>query len=1146
MRTALFRILSGAFVISLLSGGARADNIYGTIRGTVTDASGAVMAGVKITATNTATGVSYIATSESTGGYQFLLLPAPGIYNVRAEQTGFRTFEGSGIPLQLNQNYALDIRLAVGALRQNLTVEASPAQVETTSMQLSAHINSTAVEQLPLNGRNWIQLQQTLPGVVASSDRLGTNYSTNGARTQANSYLVNGTDANDLQLNTPLQIPSPDAIAEVNIVTNTINPEYGRNSGAVLNAVTKSGTNAFHGDAFEFYRDNALNTPNFFSNGQNTIFHQNQFGGTLGGPIKKDKTFFFGSYQGTRRRTPDENGGGDTPVFTEVQRNGEFPDIATSSNLSAMPLVGDNGQTYLTGTPYSTIFPQGTIPAADFDSVCVGLMNKYVPLPNSPDGKEYLFSPISTASINQEIFRIDENLKSSDSLFAYGFISREPEMDDLPLGGATLPGFAEKGQENIYQYTLAWNHTFGGTSLNEARFGYNRLNFNAVYPVNPVLPSSVGFTGITPQNTQAAGVPVLSLTGYFTLGFSSSGPQPRIDQTYQVTDNFSKIVGNHTFKMGFEMRRAQVYNPFYFLNNGFFSFGAGAGTNSTGDAGADFLLGVPVAYEQSSGGVINARAREYYSYFQDQWKITRKLVLTYGTGWQIDTPLTNIYNDNVALICFRPGEQSNVYPTAPQGMVYPGDPGCTASGYHTQWDHFGPRVGFAYSLGSSGKTSIRGGVGIYYNVPEEELTLQNLETPPLSIMNEGVAAQGAVPSLANPFVSVDGSVTTHNPFPFTPPAKGSSIDYSQFEPMSLNVISPNFTIARSYNYNLTVERQLPASMILSASYVGLQGRHLENTLELNPAGAFPGVNPSCVATPGCNAFNSFITDPTSYQYDPAIFGSLGQQSTDANSNYNSLQISVNKRFTNGLQFQASYGWSHSLDFGSSLEDSFGLQNPFARYLSYGDSRYDARDRFVFSYVYNLPDFRHNQDLLSLLTNGWQIAGITTLQSGFPITLSDSSFNSDTCNASFTFYGCWDRPNVVGPVQIGNPRTNTQTYTYGVANLGGSPSLPNYWFNPNSFAVETPGAVGDAGRNFFHAPGINNFDFSLIKHIHIDEARYFELRFEFFNFFNHADFASPDANAFDPNFGRITSLLGVGASQYPAASRIVQLGAKFFF
>ncbi len=1159
----VMRFLALVFVFALVSANlAKADAVYGRIRGTVSDPSGAVIVGAQITATNLATGISKQATSSSDGSYEFLQLAAPATYNVTAKQRSFKTFEATGIHLSLNQIYVLNITMELGVVTQPVTVEAAPSQIEATSMQMEGTITGTAIVDIPLNGRDWIQLQQTLPGVVMS-DRFTDNFSTNGSRSQANSYLINGTDANDLPLNTPLQIPSPDAIAEVQMISSTINPEYGRNSGAILNAVTKSGSNQFHGDAFEFYRDPFLNARNFFQPKQDQ-FHQNQFGGTIGGPIWKDHTFFFFSYQGTRQRRPETiadcgncSNPGTSTVFTADQRNGTFPDLRASVGNSAFQLVGENGTTYPPFTPYSTLFPTGHIPSADFNSISSNLLNKYVPLPNF-GATEYTFNPTLTLSQDQYITRIDHQFRN-DSVWFYLFQQRDASIQALPFFGSDLPGFPESDPDHIFQYALTWNHTLGGNALNEVRIGYNRLVFISVEPVNPVQPSSVGFTGINPQSN-LSGVPTLPVTSFFSLGFSDNGPQPRIDQTYQVTDNFSLVKGRHTLKFGFEMRRAQVENPFFFLNNGHFDF-AGSGPFSTGDPGADFLLGIPDDYNQSSGGFIDARTQLYYSYAQDQFKIRPNLTLTYGFGWEVDTPLTDIFNKSVAINAFRPGQQSTVFPTAPAGLLYPGDKGITASGYHTHWDHFAPRLGFAWSPGDSRKWSIRSGIGIYYNVPEEELTLQNLLAPPFSLFDFGIGDVGGVPSFAAPFSGyapvrdINGNLigvtptSIPNKYPYFPPKRGSNVDFSFFEPFSLNVISPDFTTPSSMNYNFTVQRQLSSSTILQIAYVGLQARHLEHVYELNPAGKAPGVNLACAADSTCVAFRSiqnFIA-PQNFKYPQVnpvtgthIFGGIGQQATDSNSNYNALQVTLTKHFSRGLEFLGTYSWSHSLDNSSSFEESQGFgstraPNPFNLRDNYGDSAFDARQRLVFTYAYELPTVRHFSSLErmpSRLTDGWRIAGATTFQGGIPVTLRESDFHSLTCTL-FTYYGCPDRPNVVGPVIHVDPRKSVFINTTN----GGTIIKDHYFFDPNSFSREKFGVLGNAGRNFFHGPGINNFTFGLYKDTRITESTKVELRFEFFNVFNHTQFKNPNGTINSSNFGRVLS------ARDP---REIQLAVKFYF
>lgn len=1123
-------------------------DVYARIQGTVTDPSGAVVPGVNITVTNVATGISRRVTSSKDGSFVALNLPAPGVYNVKAEKSGFKIFYANQIPLSLNQIYVLQIRMQLGSITQQVTVKGESDQVQTTGMQMGATLTGSTIVNMPLNGRDWVMLQQILPGVVASID-YPDNFSTDGSRSQSNDFLINGNDANDLPLNNPLVIPSPDAIAEVRMITSTINPEYGRNSGAIMNAVTKSGTNQFHGDAFEFYRDPFLNARNFFLP-QHALFHQNQFGATLGGPLWKNHTFFFFSYQGTRNRQPIPAGGGfaggTTTVLTAAQREGYFPGLAGSSGTSAIPLVGEDGNTYPAGTAYSTLFPTGQIPTADLNPVAQNLINKYMPLPNF-DGTEFSWNPTEANSINQYITRIDQNFGPSDSLSGYWFIQPQSTVYDESYYGGSVPGFGESDNDKTNNMNLTWTHIFSGNMLNEARVGYNRLNYAALYPTHVIQPSSVGFTGIQPQLGSAASIPCIDILGYESgacaMGFSYDGPQPRIDQTFEVTDNLSWVKGRHTMKFGFDMRRSAVENPFGFVNSGYFPFYA-SNAATTGNPAADFLLGLPDYYEQTSGGFIDARTQAYYAYAQDEWKVMHNLTITYGLGWQVNTPINDIYNGGVAVNAFRPGQQSTVFPTAPTGLLFPGDKGITTSTYHTHYDNFAPRFGFAWSPGSSGKLSVRGGFGIYYNQVEEALTLKNLLAPPFSLTNYGATGYGTgIPSLANPYADVSGQVVLPNAFPFTPPKPGDkNVDFSQYYPMSLNTVSPNFGTPTAYNYNFNIERALPSQMILTVAYVGHQGRHLETAYELNPAGSAPGVDPACAAYyPYCNGNSINYYYPTvPFRYDPNVFGSIGQQATSATSNYNSLQVTLNKHTTHGLTFLATYTWSHALDNMSSFANvgGFGAPNPFNRSTSYGDSSYDARQRFVASYTYEVPSLRHFSTFSMLpgrLTDGWVVSGFTTFQGGFPVGLSASSGRSLICFSYVSFYGCPDRPNVLGPVTKANPRTSS--YVNKVVNAGNTTSQDHYYFNPNSFAQETPGVLGNAGRNFFHGPGIDNTDIGIYKNTKVTESVKVQMRFEFFNAFNHTQFNNPSGNVDSVNFGRVLSA---------RSPRIIQLAAKIFF
>lgn len=1231
-------LIFGLVFSSFLVQPVRADNLYAKIQGTIVDPAGAVLTGVQLTATNVGTNLPYTTTSSPDGTFVFLNLPI-GTYRVTATNSGFRTFTATGITLVVDQVYQLNIKMELGQISEQVLVEAARVQVETSNTQLGTVITGDKIVDMPLNGRNWVQLQLLEPGVMASNDRFNTNYSTNGAQTQQNSFLINGQDSNDLPLNTPLIIPSPDAIAEFNLVTNTINPEYGRNSGAIMNAVIKSGTNSFHGSAFNFYRDTSLNTVDYFTH-KAAVFHQNQFGGTLGGPIWKNHSFFFFSYQGSRFRQPQASS--QNTLFTDAQRGGDFSDAnfngtppptgtcpkanptcaPTNPNVSPFPMFGDaqspcpvsGGVMCPAGTYYGKaydnagnlltngLFSSGAIPSQNLNTIAVNLMNKYVPTAASVGGS-VLFTPVAVTSgkTDQYVWQVDHTFNAKDSIRSYGFIQTNPTVDTLPFTGSTLPGFPEQAQRHAKQFTASWNHVFGGNTLNELRFGYTRFNFVAVQPVTVQLPSSAGFA-ITPQIGGAAGLPVMNLLGFFILGFSNNGPQPRIDQVYQIDDNFSHVVGRHTLKFGFDGRRYWVSNPFANRNNGSFTYN-GVGQFSTGDPGADFLLGIPDSYGQGSGSFIDARAQGFYTYAQDSWKATSNFTLNYGLGWQVNTPTTDHFNHSRSINCFRPGQQSAIYPTAPLGLLFPGDNGCSASGYSTGFTHFGPRLGFAWApqgsgalehlTGGAGRFSLRGGVGVYFNQVEEEQTLQNLTAPPFALSDIGVGDVGGNPSFAAPFTSVNPAAVTitnylgssntcgtppvacptststvnaasiPNKYPFTPPAAGSAVDFTNFFPMSLNVIDPRYAVPYAVNYNLTVQREFPGQMILSVAYVGSQGRHLERVQELNV-----GTNPAaCAADPACIASRDSLATsfPQYFKYGYAgtpiagAYGSIGQQGTDGNSLYHSLQASLNKRTSHGLQFLLSYTYAHSWDNGSGFESSgFGNRgvNPLIPGLNWGDSDFDARQRFVASYQYEIPvpHALGSNGLLTRVFKGWRVAGATTFQTGFPLSLNTTNETSLTCPGfNLVFYTCWDNPDQKGALVPEDPRVlHSHNTTTGVdtrlPNCTGTLRTGNFIFAPAQFCQAAFGTFGNTGRDSLHGPGLNFTNLALMKDIVVKEQMRFELRLETFNTFNHVNFNNPQSgfgsggsatNVSSSSLGRVTSDSAIGP-------RFVQLAAKFYF
>ncbi len=1163
-----------------------ADNVYGSIRGTVVDPSGAEVGKAKITAKNVDTGIVYKDTTDQNGAFNYPQV-AIGNYEVTVEAAGFKEFKATSIHIDLNQVYTLNAKLELGATRETVVVEANAVQVQQTDMQLGGTIGSQQLVDLPLNGRNWTQLQQLEPGIVGTSDRFGGGngaYSGNGAGTQQNSFMINGVDSNDSSLNTALVIPSPDAIGEFRLVANTLNPEYGRNSGTVINATIKSGTNAFHGSAFEFYRDTFLDARNYFEYGCTDAFgnlksdcrspfHQNMYGGIIGGPIIKNKTFFFFSYQGYKQRIP-QGAASTVPVYTPTQfNNGDFTAeaFAGNANLNPIPLYGDaSSPCPVSGgvmcpalsQAYSNLFSTGLVPTQDFNPLSIKLVNQFVPLASSGS---VVVSPTTVAHDYEFLGRLDHHLTNNDQLWFYGLWETHPSQDTLPFTGTDLPGLPESALRHTNQYSVSWTHTFSATTLNELRLGYTRFNFSAVTPVNPINPTAYGFTGITPQNPAAASLPVIT-TPLFTLGFSANGPQPRIQNVYQLVDNVSKVWGRHTFKAGFTVDRPSIDNPFYNNLGGNYSF-AGGGPFSTGSGAVDFLLGFPDSYTQGSGSVVHARAHEIYAYVQDQWQIRPNLTLTYGTGYDVETPWVNNYANGLIMGAWRPGQQSTVFPTAPAGFVYPGDAGMTKyGGAKVRYDLLAPRLGFAWSPDAAHKLSLHGGIGLYYNRSEEELSLQTLTNAPFAITSAGASPVCGSVGFVNPFSSTDGSCTTANPFPFAPPSPGDkNIDFSQYAPVGLGFtgVDPRFTAPRSTNFNLTIEQQLDKATILTIGYVGNRGRHEEGAEDGNLAGQAPGINPVAAAA-GCG-FGYFmhagggcpITPATenpdltwslgapvagAAPYNQALYGQPGIELTEFNSRYDSLQVTVNRRFSHGLQLLAAYTWSRYFDQTSSLESSafnFPGINPFCHQCMWAPSGNDAPQRFVVSYTYTLP-FYSLTHKWRRLTDDWNLAGIYTVQHGTPVGVFDFLNFADTCDNSVAFFACPAQAvRTSAPLGIRDPRNKN----------GNNPQ--NLYFNPAAFTTTASGTLGTASRNPIYGPGINYGDMAIEKRIHIDESRYIELRFETYNTFNHANFANPTDNGF--NSDDVQSLFGTFGKIYSTKTistngegRAVQIGAKFYF
>jgi hypothetical protein len=1194
MQLRVVRLFPALLLLPLLfvSPRAGAQNVYAAIHGTVTDASGAVIPGASVTALNTSTGIVTKQTTDDKGYYIFPQLAIGGPYTVTVEKPGFQNSQSVGITLQTNENFEQDASLQVGSAAQTVQVNANAIQVDTSDTQLKSTVTSQQIEQMPLLGRDASILQKLTPGTVESSDRFG-NYSANGSQTQENSYLLDGADINDAPLQNAGIVVNPDALAEVTFLTSTQNPEYSRNSGAIVNETLKSGTNQFHGDAFEFYRDTFLNNGNYFSPTR-PPFHQNLYGGTLGGPILKNRLFFFLAYQGLRNATgtttltvvPTDaqlgrNGSGYAALSgdTNVANSGAPNSAGLTTNPIPFVIAGPSGSCGpgTAATTWNACFPTGSavnLPLSDFNSIASSLLSKYVPSPNYTSGGVAYdnFNALGTEADDQGIIRADAHITNSDVVWASSIFESFPTTSQLPFTGSTLPGFGEVSAQHTKVFNASWTHTFNSNTLNELRAGYYRFNFAAVEPAVVQQPSTWGFS-INPQDPAAASAPKIGITGFFTLGFSNNGPQPRLDDTGDYADNFTHIMGNHTLMLGAHVERFNVDNPFYANLNGNYSF-SGSGTYTSGDPLLDFLVGVPSAYSQGSGALINARAWEYYGYAQDNWKISNSLTLNFGTGYDVQTPFANLQYGGKAVICFSPGAQSVVFPTAQPSLLYPGDPGCNnRGGTSVKYDHFAPRVGIDWSpasqlgwlTGPEGEHlfAIRAGFGLYFNRDSEEAQLQNLEDPPFGTTSTGANDVGGSPSFAAPFTDVTGNpaVSEPNKFPYTFPTPGQTINFAQFVPYDLSTISPSYNVPYAYNFNVNVERQLAFNQLLTVAYVGSLGHNLVRAYEadtITPAG-HAAAAASCAASfastgsySACLAMASHLSlnDPQWFTETSGNFLSVGQVHTDGASNYNALQVSLQKSPTHGLYYNIAYTYSHALDDGSSFESSgFGNGNDIAgtnwvpgfQYLSYGNSEYDARQRFVAGYGYIVPLLASMKEhyLVNEFLGGWHVVGVTALQSGFPVSIGETGLNASLyCNdATFAFYSCPDTPSTTNfHPAILNPR-----------------AAGNYWFDTSPFSAETPGSFGNVKRNMFRGPGFNYTDMTLFKDFPVgraDSPRMVELRLESFNLFNHPNFAAPDGNFSDgPSFGKITNVIEPvpdGGAGDPQPGRAVQLAGKFYF
>ena len=1014
----------------------------GTIVGTLHDSTNAVVPGVSITATHIATNVSRTVLSDEVGNYVIPLL-AVGDYDVAAELAGFRKAIRR-VTLGVDQRARIDIILQVGAVTEETSITEEAPLVKVDSSDIGTIVENKRLTELPLNGRNFIALNALDAGAAARTGGrsayfftlFGGAYSINGSPGDSSTYSIDGImEKGQGDARTTIKV-TIDTIQEFKQQQSLYSAESGGGGGNV-NLVTRSGTNEFHWSAWEFVRNSAFDARNFFDGDEVPPFRLNQYGATIGGPIRHDKTFFFGSYEGTRRR---KSVGQAFTVPTLEQRNGDF----RASGIIYDPRT-TRPDPSRPGQFIRDPFLNNIIPADRIDAVAKKALELQFPLPDRPGATQNLYAPLTnTVHEDQFTIRVDHRFSDRNNFFSR-YTLTDPRRTDTSY--AQLPNFAD------FWNTRAQNVSFSNTTVltqrvvNEARFGFNRMFQYLVSTESRNIPALLGITG-----TQAdifPGPPTISISGLNRTASLGNTPNNRAEDTFQIADNLSYVIGAHSLGIGADIRKFRENGGTANSSRGSFTFTARYSTQpgvaGTGDAMADFLLGYPTNASIAIGnGFTNIRQVHSSFYIKDDWKVASRLTLNVGLRYEYMSPLTEV-RDRIPS-----------FDTATGQLVPVGKNGLSRNLYKRDKNNLAPRFGFAYQPFGNAKTVLRGGYGIFYSAP-------------LPYM--GWSAGQSAPNLQRATAVSDPNIP--------------NITFARAFPPELLTISPSITVidrdlVTPYNqqWSLGLQRELVRNLVLDVSYFGNKGTKLISGSQKNINQAVPG--PGAVAPrrpyPAYTSISTFFSDGLSI--------------------YHAMRNGIQKRFSQGLTFNVSHVWSNMIETSgtnflaeSSSNTKRDVRNPRSER---GHTVFDARHRFVASYVWDLP-LGHG-----LLREGWQISGVTTLQSGTPVDVSMSTDNSNTGDG-----GSQDRPDLVGDVNHG-------------------PKTPQQWFNTAAFARPAQYTFGTAGRNLITSPGINNSDFSISKNFKVLETGRLQLRSEIFNIFNHPNFDPPNASFGTARFGQISA------------------------
>jgi hypothetical protein len=1089
MNQRLIACLLLLWLVLFTSGRGYAQEPTGTIEGVVTDSTAAVVARARVIARNLGTGLTRETQTAGDGFYRFTSLPV-GQYSVAVDAPQFAPSVRQPVTVNVSQTVRIDTQLAVQAVAEAVTVAAQVPLVDSTSTALGRVVTGREILDLPLNGRNFTQLGLLQTGVApltagvataGGSLRSGQAYAVNGMRPEQNVYLVDGADnINRMDGGYALKLPV-DAIAEFRILTQSAPPEYGGTAGATTSVVTRSGTNQFNGSLYEFGRNDRFDSKNYFSEKVEPL-KQNQFGGTIGGPVRKDRVLFFGYYEGFRNTQGVTTS---STVPTAAEREGDFSGMGT-------PLINFAAG----GVP----IPGNKIPAGAINPVARNVLAMY-PLGNvSPS--IYRATVTGTNHLDQVGGRIDINASSSNQIFARYSYSGGNNVNPVSVRGTDVPGFPTRDDLATHMLLASDDHVFSPTLLNALRGSYLRHKFFFDQRLNQTPPSALGF-GFPSANSEGQGPPFFNISGYSPIGGAITGPRESTQNTVELQDAVTWTRGAHLIKIGGEYRRDAIDMFQAIAPNAFYVF---ASTFPTNNAIANLLLGAPVTFYQGLGD-FNRGLRMWGAgtYAQDEWRATPRVTVNYGVRYERINPIAEVEN---RMTGFIPGVQSTVRPDAPKGLVFPGDPGIP-DGIARSFNGWMPRVGVAWDPTGNGVWSIRSSYGLFYD------QFQN---------GAGTASQVPISSIPwAQFNQYSGAgLNFQNPYTgHTYPAANTFV-----RPSTVFTIDTNAKPPYAQNWNVSVERSLFSRYLLEMRYVGAKGNRLPRNIEANPA----------VYGPGATAQNAdrrriYANCPT--DGSACDFSTIAMLSYITHSNYNAAQVSLSRRYDSGIGFNVSYWLSDSKDELSSMNLSGAAakplagendlaQNPFDLGAEYGPSLFDARHRFVASASWQPHAFEQSSTAVRAIFNGWQLNGIATPNSGTPFTVTDSANVALQANSPPISGFPASRPNLVGDPNAG-------------------PHTVDEWISRSAFQrldIQTQaGQFGNSPRNVARGPGYANLDVSLTRQFRLSQETRLEIRIESFNVTNHTNFGLPVADLNSANFGKIISA---------GPPRLMQFGVKLIF